>query len=59
MWFDWRMVLVKKTSLIEAVREVIAHLKREMERLRWTDSMRDGLSVRSTPAVKGFPVRLF
>jgi hypothetical protein len=50
---------MKKTSRIEIAREIISNLKREMQRLRVTDSIRDGLSVRSTPAVKGFPVRPF
>jgi hypothetical protein len=44
----------RKTSRIKIAREIISNLKSEMGRLRFTDSLRDGLSVRSTPAVKGF-----
>jgi hypothetical protein len=47
----------RKTSRIKIAREIISNLKREMERLRFADSLRDGLSTRSTLAVKGFPVK--
>ena len=50
---------MKKTSRIEIAREIISNLKREMERARWTDSLRDGLSVDPRPPSRGFPFGRF
>lgn len=48
---------MKKTSRINLAREIISSVKKEMQLPRLTESVRDGISVQSTPAVKGFPVR--
>jgi hypothetical protein len=50
---------MKKTSRIEIAREIISSVKKEMQQPRLTESVRDALSVQSTPAVKGFPIRPF
>jgi hypothetical protein len=43
---------MKKKSRIEMAREIIASVKREMDRPRLTESVRNGESGLSTPAVK-------
>jgi len=52
-----RAMFMKKTSRINLAREIISSVKKEMREPRLTESVRDGLSIQTTPTVNGFPVR--
>ena len=52
-----RAMFMQKTSRIRLAREIIASVKKEMQEPRLTESVRDGLSVQTSPTIKGFPVR--
>jgi hypothetical protein len=44
--------MMKKTSRTQIEREIISRVKREMNRPRLTESVRNGLSVKAAPAVE-------
>jgi hypothetical protein len=48
---------MKKTNRIRLAREIISSVKKEMQEPRLTESVRDGLSVQTSPTVNGFPVK--
>jgi len=52
-----RAMFMKKTNRIKLAQEIISSVKKEMQLPRLTESVRDGLSVQTTPTIKGFPVR--
>jgi hypothetical protein len=43
---------MKKKSRIEIEREIVSRVKREMDRPRLTESVRNGFSVQAAPAVE-------
>jgi hypothetical protein len=43
---------MKKKSRIEMARDIVAYVKREMDRPRLTESVRNGLSGAAAPAVE-------
>jgi transcriptional regulator of NAD metabolism len=44
--------LMKKTSRIENERRIVSRVKREMDRPRLTESVRNGFSVKAAPTVE-------
>jgi hypothetical protein len=50
-------MFMKKTGRINLAREIISSVKKEMQEPRLTESVREGLSIQTTPTIKGFPVK--
>jgi transcriptional regulator of NAD metabolism len=48
---------MKKKSRIEIEREIVSRVKKEMDRPRLTESVRNGFSVQAVPAVEKPPAR--